>query len=112
MKTLTIESATELKGKEISFINYGYKGQDNTGTFIIGEIITELEFARKELNVSGFVNRAEYWESYMSREQLEKVSTRLFLLNEKGNNTQCFCDPKFSNEFFMCDDDRNVFICE
>lgn len=38
-QVLTVDKVTELKGKEISTIYFGYAGQDGVDNFIVGDII-------------------------------------------------------------------------
>lgn len=40
-KVLTVDLAKELKGRKIKTIYFGYRGQDGTDEFIIGDILPE-----------------------------------------------------------------------
>lgn len=40
-KVLTEDIALELKGKKITTIYFGYKGQDHTDEFVVGNIVSE-----------------------------------------------------------------------
>lgn len=115
---LTIEKAKELKGKRISTIYFGYSGQDGVDNFVVGEIVSELEYVRnlKEEcypNKHGHKNRAEYWESYMTPQQLEETKNKLLLLTEDGRNTFIFTNGWYDNGEFCCSDmDRFVDYIE
>lgn len=114
LKTLTIDAARELKGKRIQTIYFGYAHQDHTEEFVVGDIVSELEFYRtlKEdcyPDRHGHQNRAEYWESYMTKKELESRRQTLILLREDGTNTFMFIDD-LDKETFMCsDNDRPVW---
>lgn len=110
---LTIEKAKELKGKKIQTIFFGYKGHEDTDEFVIGEVMNELEYYRQlkeDCYPDGkFNNRAEYWESYMTEEQLDSHRDKMLLLREDGSNTFIYT----YNDVFCCsDDDRWVFYVE
>lgn len=114
-QVLTIERAKELKGKSISTIYFGYKGQDGIDEFVVGDIISELEYYRnlKEdcyPDAKGHKNRAEYWESYMTDEQLEAHRSKNILLTEDGRNT---CIFECGEGVFYCSDwGRFVYYVE
>lgn len=112
-KYLTIEDAKNLKGKKIQTIYFGYAHQDNTEEFVVGEVMSNLEYYRqlKEEcfpNNKGHQNRAEYWESYMSDEQLDRERRTMVLLREDGTSTHMFCDTLLGNIFHCSDADRWV----
>ncbi len=109
---LTIETARSLKGKKIQTIYFGYNGQDNTDEFIVGDVVSELEYYRnlKEDCYPDvrFNNRAEYWESYMIKEQLEAKRNKMLLVAADGRNTYIY--GYGSDSIMNCsDDDRYVF---
>ena len=119
-KPLTIEAAKSLKGRRIQTIYFGYAGQDDTDEFVVGEIVSELEYYRnlKEdcfPDKHGHMNRAEYWESYMTPAQLAERSVPILFTND-GRRTYMYCH----NGVFCCsDDDRwrrflsllSIFLC-
>lgn len=114
-QVLTIEKVKELKGKSITTIYFGYAGQDGIDHFIVGDIISELDYYRnlKEdcyPDKYGHQNRAEYWESYMTAEQLEERRNRNLLLTEDGRNT--FIQEAGNGVFWCSDIDRWVFYVE
>jgi hypothetical protein len=109
---LTLDKAKILKGKRIQTIYFGYAGPDGTNEFVVGEIVSELEYYRnlKEdcfPNKNGNMNRAEYWESFMTPAQLEDCRNKLLLLREDGSYTCIFLGVDHST--FACTDaDRFV----
>lgn len=112
---LTIEKAKELKGKTISTIYFGYSGQDGVDNFIVGEVMSELEYYRnlKEdcfPDKYGFKNRAEYWESYMNKEKLEEKKNTNLLLTADGRNT--YIRETGEGVFWCSDEDRWVRYVE
>ena len=114
-KDLTLESAQELKGKKIEARYPGYLNQGGTKTFVVGEIISEYDLAKKDTSISNpkFSNRAEYWESYMDKKQLEETKYRLCLLTEEGVDT--FIKAYTFEGLFWCgDSDRYVdyILCD
>lgn len=114
-KYLTLTAAKSLKGKHIQTIFFGYAHQDGTDDFVVGDIVSELEYYRnlkKECfpNEKGHRNRAEYWESYMTPKQL-KAKERLILLREDGSQT--YMSIGYDGETFCCSDaDRIVSYIE
>lgn len=110
-KLLTIDAALNLKGKKIQTIYFGYRGQDGIDEFVVGEIVSDFEFYGNQ-PCDGWKNRAEYWQSYMTPEELNRVKSRYMLLNEAGKNTFIFCD---NGAVFCCSDsDRFVhyILCD
>ena len=109
---LTLDKAKILKGRRIQTIYFGYAGPDGTNEFVVGEIVSELEYYRnlKEdcfPNKNGNMNRAEYWESFMTPAQLEDCRNKLLLLREDGSYTCIFLGVDHST--FACTDaDRFV----
>ena len=43
---LTVEIAKSLIGKRIQTVYSGYRGQDGDDTFVIGQVVSELEYYR------------------------------------------------------------------
>jgi hypothetical protein len=113
---LTLDLANELKGKKIATIYFGYKGQDGIDEFIVGEIVSELDLARREVTFKEidprFNNRAEYWESYMTKQQLNEKRNRMLLLTADGRNTYIYAAPSNDGIFTCSDIDRYVFYVE
>lgn len=104
---LTFTDATQLEGKRIQTIYFGYKGQDGVKDFIVGDVVTEFDLAKKDTSIDGFANRAEYWKSYMSEEQLSEKKNRMTILDFQGKQTHIFTSP--GEELFHCSDaDRYV----
>lgn len=112
---LTVTDAESLKGCRISTYYEGYAGQDGQDSFVVGDVVSELEYYRNLIedcfpDEGGFKNRAEYWESYMTDDQLKEKREKLVLLREDGSNTYIYC---FDGEHFTCSDsDRWVLFVE
>lgn len=104
---LTVTDATQLEGKRIQTIYFGYKGQDGVKDFTVGEVLTEFDLAKKDTSIDGFDNRADYWKSYMSADQLSEKKNKLTILDFEGKQTHIFASP--GDELFHCSDaDRYV----
>ncbi len=115
-KVLTLDLAKQLIGKRIQTIYFGYRGQDGVDDFVIGKIVSKLEYNRNiteecfKNHPKGFKNRAEYWESYMSESELSKAKNRLVLVSNRGEDRAIYSDD---NEVFFCSDiDRYVYFIE
>lgn len=111
-QALTVETAKTLIGKRIKTFYSGYRGQDGVDNFIVGEIISELEYYRnlgEDLFINkGFSNRSEYWESYMKQEALAEKRETLIMVTADGRNTFIRAYPG-NDGFFSCSDyDRFV----
>lgn len=113
MKNLTLEIAKTLIGKEIKTSYSGYKSQGFEDKFIIGSIVSQFELAENEdfsTIDSRFKTRAEYWESYMSIDQLFESKNKMYIITNDGRNTFIYCDNRIVGEKVFCcsDDDRYV----
>ncbi len=113
-QVLTVEIAKSLIGKRIQTVYSGYRGQDGDDNFVIGDVVSELEYYRnlKEEcyeNDPKFKNRAEYWESYMSEKQLSEAKSKMVLISADWRNTFIYAHS-FNNGAFTCSDsDRFVY---
>lgn len=112
---LTLENAKSLKGKKIRTIYFGYKGQDGVDEFVVGEVISALEYYRnlKENcfidHPKGFKNRVEYWESYMTKSQLLEIKNSYKIITVDGRDTYISTEP--GEDVFTCSDaDRYVYF--
>lgn len=111
-KILTLDLAKELKGKRIATIYFGYRGQNGVNDFIVGEIKSRYDLAKEELNCGKYSNRAEYWESYMTENQLEETKTNLMLMKEDETNTHIGAHSFNDGAFTCSDSDRFVYFIE
>lgn len=110
LEVLTLDAAKSLEGKKIQTFFFGYDHQDGVDEFVIGEIISEYELAKR--NTEGFkTNQAEYWESYMTEKQLNEMKTTLQIITTDGRKTYIRHNPIWNrdNEFHCSDVDRTVF---
>lgn len=121
LEVLTVNSAKVLKGKKIQILNFGYDHQDSTNEFVIGDVMSELEYYRqlKEEcypDKHGHKNRAEYWESYMTPEQLKEHRETLVIVKDNGESTYISYNPKYDHDnsktFYLGDVDRLVWFKE
>lgn len=114
---LTVSMAEQLKGKKISTIYFGDRGQDGYDEFVVGEIVSEIEYYRnlKEecyLNDPKFKNRAEYWESYMTEKQLSEKRNTLVVITADGRCTYIRAHQQNDGAFTCSDVDRFVWFVE
>lgn len=87
-KVLTEELAKELKGKRIATLYFGYRGQNGTDDFVVGDVI------EKDWNAG-------------SEKRIKE------LLREDGSETYIRLHYMLGNDFFSCSDsDRQVFFIE
>ncbi len=112
---LTVETAKSLIGKRIKTLYFGYNGQNGKDEFVIGSVISELEYYRnlKEAcfeNHPKFRNRAEYWESYMSEDQLNNLKNTMLIITSDGRNTFIRSYPGNNGAFTCSDCDRFVYF--
>lgn len=116
-KVLTLAAANELKGKTIHTMYYGYRGNYlSVETFVVGEVVSELEYYRTQ-PADGWNNRAEYWESYMTEDQLRRTREKMMLLDGDGKSTFIYIPEKYcrwcGEDVFVCsEDDRQVYFVE
>ena len=118
LEILTVESAKALKGKKIQILNFGYAHQDTTDEFVIGDVMSELEYYRQLKedcypDAKGHKNRAEEWESFMTPERLKDKRETLVIVKDNGQSSFIRYNPKYdydnSGTFYMGDVDRLVF---
>lgn len=80
-----------LIGKKINTIYYGYAGQDGIDEFIIGSIKSQYQLAEENIYSENenrsHKNQAQYWESYMTKEQLENEKNTFDIITKEGRCT-------------------------
>lgn len=117
-KVLTLQAAKELKGKKISTIYFGYRGQDGVEEFIVGDIISQWDLAAKNVDEKNFPegNQQLHWASFMRPERINESKKTLELLDINGKEFFIRCNLNsiyFKEETFTCSDaDREVFYVE
>lgn len=108
MPFLSIENAQNLLGKKVQIYYPGYLDQDGTNVFSVGKIVSEIDYYRfydDSFSNEKYKNRAEYWESYMTPEQLYEHSNKLCLLDADNKLTYCFSYKEGPDAgFFFCGD--------
>lgn len=114
MEMLNVETAKTLIGKTLK-VNYpGYKGQGGEITFKLGAVVSELDYYRNlkeevfQEADSKFANRAEYWESYMTENQLKDRREKVLLIDNEGKYTFVYTNQWNDNNFVCGDDYRFV----
>ena len=121
LEVLTVNSAKSIKGKKIQILNFGYAHQDHTEEFVIGDVMSELEYYRqlKEEcypDAKGHKNRAEEWESFMTPAQLKDKRETLVIVKDNGQSSFIRYNPKYdydnSKTFYLGDVDRLVWFKE
>jgi hypothetical protein len=117
-KVLTLEIAKNLIGKKINTIYFGYRGQDGVDEFVVGNVISEMDYYRnlKEDcyidHPKGFKNRAEYWESYMPANVLSEYNNTMLLVTDDGRHTAIRAHKENDGVFTCSDVDRFVYFIE
>ena len=121
LEILTVNSAKALNGKKIQILNFGYAHQDTTDVFVIGDVMSELEYYRQLKedcypDAKGHKNRAEEWESFMTPAQLKDRSETLVIVKDNGQSSFIRYNPKYdydnSGTFYLGDVDRLVWFKE
>lgn len=117
---LTVEVAKQLKGRRIASMYFGYNGQDGYNDFVIGDVVSEYDYYQNlkeehfQESSSKYKNRTEYWESYMSNEQILIRKHTMILLDENYSNRLHYYAYNcgfFEEPTFTCSDaDRVVFF--
>ncbi len=108
LSILDVNVIQSLKGKRIQTIYFGYDSQDDVKDFIVGEVISQFDLAKRH-KVPDFNNMAEYWEHFLPEDRLNEYKNTLTILDNEGRQTFINAHP-FNNGKFTCsDDDRFVF---
>lgn len=113
-QVLTLALAHDLIGKRIQTKYYGYRGQDGTDEFVVTEILTEYDLAKRE-PMDGYASRADYWEQALGARVVEESRRTLEILGENGYRTciRCHTPGLFNELTFTCSDaDRPVLFVE
>ena len=112
-QVLTIGKAKELTGKYIYITNVEYWTNERTVRRVLVNPISEWDAAAKDHTAEGFENRQEYWKSFMTEKQIERMKSWYCLgLNELGNLCGKTMDAKDDTPFFGSDEDREIYYIE
>ena len=112
-QVLTLGKAKELAGKYIYVTNREYWANEPTVRRVLVDPISEWDAANEDHTAEGFDNRQEYWASYMTKKEIEKMKNCYRIgINELGN-----LDGKTSNAaddtpFYGSDEDREIYYLE
>lgn len=122
-QVLTLAKAKELHGKTIACTSAEYKGNAvHVTTFIVGDVISEWDDAATRAypdqhgKYTQYATFQEYWQSYMTVEQIDERKTTLLLLDSAGEQ-QFKAHTKYFNfyevpTFTGSDADREVYYME
>lgn len=110
LSTLTISDIPNLVGKRIQTIYFGYCGQDGVNDFVVGEIISCWDLAkRREYPNEKYANFQDYWSSYMTAQQKRDRQKMMTILTKEGEETYINTDVRYDGGIFWCSDsDRYV----
>lgn len=113
---LTVAKAKELKGKKIATTNAEYHANKPcVNIFTVGEIVSAWDdAATREYPGDKFKTYQEYWASYMTDIQIEKMKTKLGLYSIEGHAYHV-AHTKYDNfypepTFTGSDADREVYF--
>lgn len=107
---LTLGQIPQLKGKTISTIYFGYKGQDGVDTFVVGDLISDWDKASQEIMGDGRT-RQEMWLGFMSEDRIEEHKQQINLITADGRDTYIRCHKDWNKDIFTCSDvDRYVYF--
>ena len=108
-KVLDVETARELLGQKIRTIYFGYKDQNGVDEFVIGEIISEYEYAERN-PCDGYENQARYWDKIMTRAKLAERKNTMIIITDDGRNTYFRAYTENKGIFSCTDIDRFVYF--
>lgn len=75
--------------------------------------ISEWDAASKDHTVEGFDNRQEYWKSFMTEKQIERMKNCYCIgLNELGNLDGNTLHGTDDTPFYGSDEDREIYYIE
>lgn len=112
-QVLTIGKAKELTGKYIYITNSEYWANEPTVRRVMVDPISEWDAAANDHTANGFGNRQEYWKSYMTEKQIERVKNSYSIgRNELGNLEGKTSSASGDTPFFGSDEDREIYYIE
>ena len=112
-QVLTLGKAKELTGKHIYITNSEYCANEPTVRRVLVNPISEWDAASKDHTVEGFDNRQEYWKSFMTEKQVERMKNCYRIgLNELGNLDGKTSHGTDDTPFYGSDEDREIYYLE
>lgn len=112
-QVLTIGKAKELNGKYIYITNREYWANEPTVRRVLVDPISEWDAASEDHTAEGFDNRQEYWKSFMSEKQIERMKNCYRIgLNELGNPDGGTLHGTDDTPFYGSDSDREIYYLE
>lgn len=106
---LTLKKAMELKGKTIRVTNTEYYLNEPHVRVVKVEPITEWDAAKDDKTAEGFANRQEYWQSYMTPKQIERMKHTYRIGRNELGNLEGFCNDLVEDTFHGSDEDRPIY---
>ena len=116
-QVLTVAKAKELLGITIAATSSEYRmNTPHVSIFVVGKMISEWDYAEKrEYPNEKYDNFQQYWKSYMTKEQIDAMQSKLILFSSKGETMFRAYTKNGSFEtptFFGSDSDREVYYVE
>ena len=112
-QVLTLGKAKELTGKYIYITNSEYRANEPTVRRVLVNPISEWDAASKDHTAEGFENRQEYWKSYMTEKQVERMKNCYRIgINELGNLDGGTLRGTDDTPFYGSDTDREIYYIE
>ena len=109
-QVLTIGEAKKLIGKYIYVTNAEYCNNEPTVRRVLVDPISEWDAAREDHTVEGYANRQEYWLSYMTPKQIERMKNCYHIgVNELGNYEGGTLSSDDNTPFYGSDADREIY---
>ena len=112
-QVLTLGKAKELAGKYIYVTNREYWANEPTVRRVLVNPISEWDAAKDDHTAEGFENRQEYWKSFMTEKQIERMKKCYRIgLNEWGNPDGGTLNAADDTPFYGSDADREIYYLE
>ena len=112
-QVLTIGKAKELTGKYIYVTNREYWANEPKVRRVLVDPISEWDAASDDHAAEGFDNRQEYWKSFMSEKQIERMKNCYRIgLNELGNPDGGTLHGTDDTPCYGSDSDREIYYLE
>ena len=112
-QVLTLGMAKELSGKYIYVTNREYWTNQPTVRRILVDPISEWDAAADDHTAKGFNNRQDYWKSYMTEQQIERMKNCYSIgRNEFGNLDGATINGNDTTPFYGSDEDREIYYIE
>lgn len=112
-QVLTLGKAKELTGKYIYVTNMEYWANEPKVRRVLVDPISEWDAASDDHTAEGFENRQEYWKSFMTEKQMERMKKCFRIgLNELGIPDGGTLNADDDTPFYGSDADREIYYLE